>query len=99
MSQTISHTEVLQVRADELWEAAKQVETLLPAYMPDSFKKSEYLQGNGEPGSIRVITLGSGFSPSRLSEFWFPNSVNALLCRHESCMVGLVSRSHLRQSG
>ncbi|XP_024392222.1 uncharacterized protein [Physcomitrium patens] len=59
MSQTISHTEVLQVRADELWEAVKQADTLMRANMPEFFAKSEYVQGNGEPGSIRVIILGS----------------------------------------
>lgn len=99
MSQTISHTEVLQVRADELWEAVKQADTLMRANMPEFFAKSEYVQGNGEPGSIRVIILGSGFAPPRLSESWFLNPVNALPRRHESSMVGLVSRSHLRQSG
>lgn len=60
MSQTLAHTEVLQCPAAEIWEACKHADTILPELMPDYFTKTEFLQGHGEPGSIRVITMGPG---------------------------------------
>jgi len=58
MSHTLSHTEVLQCPAAEIWEACKHADTILPELMPDYFTKTEFIQGHGEPGSIRVITMG-----------------------------------------
>lgn len=60
MSQTLTYTEVLHCSAEEMWEACKHADTILPDLMPELFAKSELLQGHGEPGSIRVITMGSG---------------------------------------
>lgn len=60
MSHTLSHTEVLQCPADDVWEACKHADTILCELMPEFFAKSELLQGHGEPGSIRVVTMGPG---------------------------------------
>jgi len=60
MSQTLSHTEVLQAPAEDIWEACKHADKILCDLMPEYFAKSEFEQGHGEPGSIRVITMGPG---------------------------------------
>ncbi|CAK9865513.1 unnamed protein product [Sphagnum jensenii] len=58
MVHTLSHTEPLQCSADGIWEACKHADEILPALMPDHFTKSVFLQGHGEPGSIRVVKMG-----------------------------------------
>ncbi|KAH9536468.1 hypothetical protein CY35_16G001100 [Sphagnum magellanicum] len=56
---TLSHTEVLEVSADDLWEVAKQFDEILPALEPDYFTPSTYIEGiAGEPGSIRLVKPG-----------------------------------------
>jgi hypothetical protein len=60
MVHTLSHTEPLQCSADGIWEACKHADEILPALMPDHFKKSVFLQGHGGPGSIRVVKMGPG---------------------------------------
>jgi hypothetical protein len=57
---TLSHTEVLDASPDAIWEACKHADELLPKAMPEFFASSTFLQGNGEPGSIRVIKMGPG---------------------------------------
>jgi hypothetical protein len=63
MVHTLSHTEPLQCSADGIWEACKHADEILPALMPDYFTKSVFLQGHGEPGSIRVVKMGPGMTP------------------------------------
>jgi len=58
MVHTLSHTEPLQCSADGIWAACKDADEILPALMPDYFTKSVFLQGHGEPGSIRVVKMG-----------------------------------------
>lgn len=58
MSQTLSHTEILQCSADDIWEACRHADEILSHQMPEYFAKSEFEKGHGEPGSIRVITMG-----------------------------------------
>ncbi|CAM6034805.1 unnamed protein product [Sphagnum compactum] len=58
MVDTMSHTEVLQCSADDIWGACKHADDILPHLMPDFFTKSVFLQGHGEPGSIRIVKLG-----------------------------------------
>ncbi|CAK9203658.1 unnamed protein product [Sphagnum troendelagicum] len=58
MVHTMSHTEVLQCSADDIWGACKHADDILPHLMPDFFTKSVFLQGHGEPGSIRIVKLG-----------------------------------------
>ncbi len=60
MVHTFSHTEPLQCSADGIWEACKHVDEFLAALMPDYFTKSTFLQGHGEPGSIRIVKTGPG---------------------------------------
>ncbi|KAH8933766.1 hypothetical protein BDL97_18G047200 [Sphagnum fallax] len=71
MVHTLSHTEPLQCSADDMWEAVKYVNVLLPAIGPDYFTKSFFLEGYGEPGSIRILQLGpaiAGFSVGEIKE-------------------------------
>ncbi|CAM6016947.1 unnamed protein product [Sphagnum balticum] len=58
MVHTLSHTESLQCSSDGIWEACKHADEILPALMPDYFTKSVFLQGHGEPGSIRIVKMG-----------------------------------------
>jgi hypothetical protein len=58
MVHTLSHTEPLQCSADGIWDACKHADEILPGLMPDYFTKSVFLQGHGEPGSIRVVKMG-----------------------------------------
>jgi hypothetical protein len=60
MSHTISNSAVLQASADELWAVSRHVDTIFCDFMPEFFAKSEFLQGYGEPGSIRWVTTGPG---------------------------------------
>ncbi len=62
MVHTMSHTEVLQCSADDIWGACKHADDILPRLMPDFFTKSVFLQGHGEPGSIRIVKLGPGMT-------------------------------------
>ncbi len=62
MVHTVSHTELLQCSADGIWEACKHADEILPALMPDYFTKSVFLQGQGEPGSIRIVKMGPGMA-------------------------------------
>ncbi len=62
MVHTVSHTEPLQCSADGIWEACKHADEILPALMPDYFTKSVFLQGQGEPGSIRIVKMGPGMA-------------------------------------
>ncbi len=62
MVHTLSHTEPLQCSVDGIWEACKHADEILPALMPDYFTKSVFLQGHGEPGSIRVVKMGPGMT-------------------------------------
>jgi hypothetical protein len=62
MVHTLSHTESLQCSSDGIWEACKHADEILPALMPDYFAKSVFLQGHGEPGSIRIVKMGPGMT-------------------------------------
>ncbi|GMJ02088.1 MLP-like protein 423 [Hibiscus trionum] len=35
-------------------------DNLIPKVVPQAFKSVEYIQGNGEPGSIKKVTFGEG---------------------------------------
>ncbi|MBA0612582.1 hypothetical protein Godav_013168 [Gossypium davidsonii] len=35
-------------------------ENLIPKILPQAFKSIEYIEGNGEPGSIKKVTFGEG---------------------------------------
>jgi hypothetical protein len=57
---TLSHTEVLDASPDAIWEASKHADELLPKAIPEFFASFTYVQGHGEPGSIRVVKMGPG---------------------------------------
>jgi hypothetical protein len=68
---TLSHTEPLQCSVDDMWEAVKDLNVLLPTIGPDYFTKSFFLEGYGEPGTIRILQLGpaiAGFSVGKMKE-------------------------------
>jgi hypothetical protein len=77
---TLSHTEPLQCSADDMWEAVKYSNVLLPAIDPDYITKSFYLEGYGEPGSIRILQLGPGIAQSVLTAL-------ILLVMHQCVLV------------
>ncbi|CAM6022718.1 unnamed protein product [Sphagnum balticum] len=56
--QKLWHVEPLRCSVDAIWKACKNVDEVLPRVMPDYFQKSEYLEGNGGPGTLRLITMG-----------------------------------------
>lgn len=58
--QKLWHVEPLTCSVDAIWKACKNVDEVLPRVMPDYFQKSEYLEGNGGPGTLRLITMGPG---------------------------------------
>ncbi len=62
---TLSYTEVLDASPDAIWEACKHSDELLPKAMPEFFGSFSYLQGHGEPGSIRVVKMGPGMKNCR----------------------------------
>lgn len=85
MSRTLSHSVVLQAPAEDIWEACKHADKILCDLMPEYFAKTEFLQGHGEPGSIRVITMGPGvyeiLSTVAISdelELWYGLLLNAI---------------------
>ncbi|CAK9234183.1 unnamed protein product [Sphagnum troendelagicum] len=55
MVHTVSHTEVLQCSADDMWEAGKYADVILPTLVPDYFTKSVFLEGHGEPGCFALL--------------------------------------------
>jgi hypothetical protein len=60
---TLSHTVVLEVSADDIWEVSKQLDEILPALEPEYFTKSTFVEGfPGEPGSIRLVKPGPGIT-------------------------------------
>jgi hypothetical protein len=59
---TLWHTEVLDASPDAIWEACKHADELLLKAMPEFFTSFTYLQGHGEPGSIRVVKMGPGMN-------------------------------------
>ncbi len=50
----------LDASPDAIWEACKHADELLPKAMPEFLTSSTFLQGHGEPGSIRVVKMGPG---------------------------------------
>jgi hypothetical protein len=60
---TLSHSVVLEVSADDIWEVSKQLDEILPALEPEYFAKSTFIEGiAGEPGSIRLVKPGPGIT-------------------------------------
>jgi hypothetical protein len=57
---TLSHTEVLDASPDAIWEACKHADELLLKEMPQFVASFTFVEGHGEPGSIRVVKMGPG---------------------------------------
>jgi hypothetical protein len=55
----------LGVPVERMWNAAKQIQVLMPKALPDVFTRCD-LDGDGGPGSIRVYHCGPGTSRSDL---------------------------------
>jgi hypothetical protein len=58
MAQTLSHTESLNIAAEDAWECCKHSDKILPDLLPEYFSGSEILEGNGGPGTLRVLKFG-----------------------------------------
>jgi hypothetical protein len=56
----VSHIEVLQCSVDDMWEAGKYADVILPTLVPNYFTKNVFLEGHGEPGCIRIVKMGPG---------------------------------------
>jgi hypothetical protein len=57
---TTSHTETLDASPDAIWSVHKQENTILPKALPHLFQSITWVQGSGEPGSVRVCKMGPG---------------------------------------
>ncbi|XP_024368505.1 uncharacterized protein [Physcomitrium patens] len=55
---TVTHTETLNASPDAIWKAVKEENSILPAAMPQVFESISFVQGSGEPGSVRVCKMG-----------------------------------------
>lgn len=58
MAQTLSHTEILNCGAQDAWECCLHSDKVLPDLLPEYFSSAEILEGNGGPGTVRVLHFG-----------------------------------------
>ncbi|XP_024380963.1 uncharacterized protein [Physcomitrium patens] len=58
MAHIISHTEILNVDAADAWMCCKHSDKVLPDLLPEFFAKTEILEGDGGPGTLRVLHFG-----------------------------------------
>lgn len=68
----VRHTRTLEAPADSIWNILMHEDVILPKIIPHIIASYEFLEGNGEAGSIRLLKLGHGtlcgqLTPSRLS--------------------------------
>jgi len=55
----VRHTRTLEASADTLWNILMHEDVVLPKVIPHIIASFEYLEGNGEVGSIRLMKLGA----------------------------------------
>jgi hypothetical protein len=59
-NRVVRHTRTLEAPADAIWELLMHEDVILPKVIPHIIDSFEYLEGHGEPGSIRLLRLGHG---------------------------------------
>ncbi|KAL4379824.1 hypothetical protein GQ457_02G029360 [Hibiscus cannabinus] len=60
-------------------------DNLIPKFVPQAFKSVEYIQGHGEPGSIKKVTFGQGYIiylTLYFESFVYKKWVNAICSQH-----------------
>jgi hypothetical protein len=62
---TLEVQEELKVEVNRLWKASKDADTLLPKLVPEFIRSHERLQGDGGPGTVRIVHFGPGTSDSQ----------------------------------
>lgn len=73
-NRVVRHTQTLNAPADTIWNILMHEDVILPKVIPHIIASYEFLEGNGEPGSIRLLKLGHGMH------------VASILCRKE-CLI------------
>lgn len=56
----VRHTRTLQAPVDTIWNILMHEDRILPNIIPHIIASYEFLEGNGEAGSIRLLKLGHG---------------------------------------
>jgi hypothetical protein len=56
----VRHTRTLEAPADTIWNILMHEDVILPKVIPHIIASYEFLEGNGEAGSIRLLKLGHG---------------------------------------
>lgn len=59
----VRHTRVLEAPVDTIWNILMHEDVILPKIIPHIIFSYEFLEGNGEAGSIRLLKLGHGTVP------------------------------------
>jgi hypothetical protein len=54
----VRHTRTLEAPADTIWNILMHEDVILPKVIPHIIASYEFLEGNGEAGSIRLLKLG-----------------------------------------
>jgi len=54
----VRHTRTLEAPVDIMWNILMHEDVILPKVIPHIIAAFEWLEGNGEPGSIRLLKLG-----------------------------------------
>ncbi|XP_024368704.1 uncharacterized protein [Physcomitrium patens] len=57
-NRVVRHTQTLNAPADTIWNILMHEDVILPKVIPHIIASYEFLEGNGEPGSIRLLKLG-----------------------------------------
>ena len=63
----VRHTRTLEAPADTIWDILMHEDVILPKVIPHIIASYEFLEGNGEPGSIRLLKLGHGMHSDNLA--------------------------------
>ncbi|KAE8685763.1 Major pollen allergen Bet v 1-M/N [Hibiscus syriacus] len=75
-------------------------DNLIPKVVPQAFKSVEYIQGNGEPGSIKKVTFGEGsqfkYMKQKVEALDEENFAYTYSVIEGRCVDGQARENHLR---
>ena len=63
----VRHNRTLEAPCDTIWNILMHEDVILPKIIPHIIASYEFLEGNGEPGSIRLLKLGHGMHIANLT--------------------------------
>lgn len=66
LKRIVRHTRTLEAPVDIMWNILMHEDIILPKVIPHIIAAFEWLEGNGEPGSIRLLKLGHGMITSNM---------------------------------